>query len=327
MILHSEDRLTFFVDEHRTPTKKFRYDPWMKTLSEEAFFQLYSHGGGTIVLHKFAYKLAERGQRVVIFCEPMWDHDNIISFKSIIDLSSGKVLKWSLPDTLNFPINSTVSVYSNHQQNNVFGTKYNAIWMMGDDQEHSTWEDTETIDAYFSYSTWKTKRKTMPLKTIHYSFDELYKTNNGKRKGFCHILHKYTPKNYESILKHFNSKDISDWKWSGGIDYLREILNEYEYLITFDKHTAMSYLPGLCGCKTIIYNADEHIEWKNMTPEEYRLKHPHRKYGCAFGIEDIEWANNTIDLVPDHLRKMEKEDDKSVDNFIEFWEKKTGLKR
>ena len=28
-------------------------------------------------------------------------------------------------------------------------------------------------------------------------------------------------------------------------------MNEYEYLITFDKHTAMTYLPGLCGCKSI----------------------------------------------------------------------------
>jgi len=64
-----------------------------------------------------------------------------------------------------------------------------------------------------------------------------------------------------------------------------------------------------------------------MTPEEYRLKYPQRKYGCAYGFRDIEWANSTIDLVPDHLREMEKEDDKTVENFIDFWRKKTGIKK
>jgi|10_taG_2_1085330.scaffolds.fasta_scaffold100376_1 hypothetical protein len=332
MILHKEDRLTFLIDQHRVPTRKFRYEPWMKTLKEETFAKMYRHGGGDIAMHKLAYKLAERNHRVVMFCEPMWYHENIISFKSMLHMNSGdgKGMTWFLPEMMQFPLDSTVSVYSNNQPNNHFNTDYNAIWMLTDDYDHSNWKNTKTEDVFFSYSTWKTKKETIPLKAIHYSFDELYKTNNGRRKGFCHFPHKYTPENYDSIIKSFDSDNIYDWKWSGGIDYLREILNEYEYLITFDKHTAMTYLPGLCGCKTIILNTDDDSwpvdddEWKKLTPEEYRLKHPHRKYGCAFGIEDIEWANRTIDLVPDHLKEMEKEDDKTVDNFIRFWKEKTG---
>ena len=306
MILHSEDRLTFLVEVHVTP-------PLDLSKGKESW------RGGDLVMHKLAYKLAERGQRVVIFSEPTFLHENIFFIPS----TNNDDGMWVLNESIQFPLNETISIYPQIQPGQPFKTKFNARWFLSDDLNHS-WIESEN-DAYFNFSTWKTDRSTQHLKAVHYNFENLYKTNNGRRKGFCHFLHKYTPEDYESILKPFNSEDISDWIERGGISYLREKLNEYEYLITFDKHTAMTYLPGLCGCKTILYNAVEHTEWKNMTPEEYRLKHPHRKYGCAFGIEDIEWANKTIDLVPDHLKEMEKEDDKSIDNFIKFWEKKTRI--
>jgi hypothetical protein len=306
MILNSEDRLTFLVEVHVTP-------PLDLSKGKESW------RGGDLVMHKLAYKLAERGQRVVIFSEPTFLHENIFFIPS----TNNDDGMWVLNESIQFPLNETISIYPQIQPGQPFKTKFNARWFLSDDLNHS-WIESEN-DAYFNFSTWKTDRSTQHLKAVHYNFENLYKTNNGRRKGFCHILHKNTPEDYESILKPFNSEDISDWIERGGISYLREKLNEYEYLITFDKHTAMTYLPGLCGCKTILYNAVEHTEWKNMTPEEYRLKHPHRKYGCAFGIEDIEWANKTIDLVPDHLKEMEKEDDKSIDNFIKFWEKKTRI--
>jgi len=309
MILHNEGRLIFLMEVHVTP-------PLDLSKGKESW------RGGDLVMHKLAYKLAERGQRVVIFTEPVFPHENI-SFTPSTYIDDRTF--WSLSEIIQFPLNETISIYPQIQPGQPLNTKFNARWFLSDDLNHP-WIESED-DAYFNFSTWKTDRPTQYLKAIHYNFENLYKTNNGKRKGFCHILYKYTPEDYESILKSFNSENLSDWHDKGGVSYLREKLNEYEYLITFDKHTAMSYLPGLCGCKTIIYNADEHIEWKNMTPKEYRLKHPHRKYGCAFGIEDISWANKTIDLVPDHLKEMQKEDDKTVDNFIEFWEKKTGLKR
>jgi hypothetical protein len=308
MILHSEDRLIFLVEVHVTPPLNF-------SKGEESW------RGGDVVMHKFAYKLAERGQRVVTFSEPMFPHENI-SFITSTYSDDGEM--WFLSERLQFPLNETISVYPEIQPGQPFSTKFNARWFLSDDL-NCPWIESEN-DAYFNFSVFKTDKPTQPLRAIHYNFDELYRTNYDRRKGFCHFLHKNIPENYESILEPFNSEDISDWREQGGISYLREKLNEYEYLITFDKQTVMTYLPGLCGCKSIIYNTDEQIEWKNMTPTEYRINYPHHKFGCAFGIEDIEWANKTIDLVPDHLREMEKLDDKTVDNFIEFWEKKVELK-
>ena len=321
MILHSEDKLTFLVEIHRTPPPDLTSEE-----NSVVWKKLYRYTGGDIVLHRLAYKLAERNQRVVMFTPPMFPHENILVLDSKLKAPTDDDGRdWVLPEKLQYPIKETISVYPEIQPAQPFNTKYNARWFLSDDKNYSSWAESEN-DAYFNFSTWKTDRPTQYLKAIHYNFENLYKTNNGKRKGFCHILYKYTPEDYESILKSFNSENLSDWHDKGGVSYLREKLNEYEYLITFDKQTVMTYLPGLCGCKSIIYNTDEQIEWKNMTPTEYRINYPHHKFGCAFGIEDIEWANKTIDLVPDHLREMEKLDDKTVDNFIEFWEKKVELK-
>jgi hypothetical protein len=321
MILKSDGRLIFLVETHTTPPRDF---------SKGQDLKFGGWRGGDIVLHKLAHNLAKFNQRVLIFTPPLFPHENISVLESYKVDSKDLIHRgadWNLPETLQYPIKETIAVYPEIQPAQPFNTKYIARWFLSDDNNYSTWRDNPN-DVYFSDpEQWHTNKSTLPLKAQYYNFENLYKTNNGRRKGFCHFLHKYTPEDYESILKPFNSEDISDWIERGGISYLREKLNEYEYLITFDKHTAMTYLPGLCGCKTILYNADEHIEWKNMTPEEYRLKYPQRKYGCAYGFRDIEWANSTIDLVPDHLREMEKEDDKTVENFIDFWRKKTGIKK
>jgi hypothetical protein len=42
-------------------------------------------------------------------------------------------------------------------------------------------------------------------------------------------------------------------------------------------------------------------------------------FGVAYGLEDIAWANSTIDLARGHLEELQKIDDKTVDQFIEFW--------
>jgi hypothetical protein len=62
-----------------------------------------------------------------------------------------------------------------------------------------------------------------------------------------------------------------------------------------------------------------------MTPTEYRINNPIQMYGIAYGLDDIAWANRTIDFARDHLKELEIIDNKTVDNFVSYWEKKTGI--
>ena len=60
----------------------------------------------------------------------------------------------------------------------------------------------------------------------------------------------------------------------------------------------------------------------NMTREEFMHKFPLFKYGVAYGMDDIEWANSTKHLVKDYLLELDRESDKWLDMFIENTTKK-----
>jgi len=45
-------------------------------------------------------------------------------------------------------------------------------------------------------------------------------------------------------------------------------------------------------------------------------------FGVAYGWDDISWANSTIGMVRDHLIELEKIDQKTIDEFVKYWELK-----
>ena len=47
-----------------------------------------------------------------------------------------------------------------------------------------------------------------------------------------------------------------------------------------------------------------------------------RKHCLVNGLDDIGWANKTINLVRENIIELEKRDLMTVDNFIKYWEKK-----
>ena len=66
-------------------------------------------------------------------------------------------------------------------------------------------------------------------------------------------------------------------------------------------------------------NIDEDTE---ITPTEFRLNNYLQQYGVAYGWDDLHWANDTIHLTTDYIKELEIIDDKTVDNFINYWKKK-----
>ena len=293
--------------------------------------------GGLVALHKLAFKLAERNNNVFIFCEPEFPHPNIYTIKSTktYDVEFIQGHTW---EPFMYPLHKTISIYPQITRQNPFNTKYVTRWILYDTQEdiESTYE---IDDEYFFYGDFKTFKNVefKQLTVFSYFFDKLYKFNQGKRKTFCHIIHKNTPPGGEEIFEKLGSFDLTHWKTSGGHEYLRDRLNEYEYMLTYDQKTFYSLAAGLCGTKTIILGAGspyvftnnaytESEDYKsNMSPTEYRIRNPIQAFGVAYGWDDITWANKTIDFVPDYLKELEKIDDKTVDRFVNFWNKKLNI--
>jgi len=297
-LLHSPNKLTFIVD----------------TLPSFSF----PKSGGSIVTHKLAYELAERGHHVYIFNSPYYWHENIHvipteSFPTNDGWSS--TYNW---EGFSFNPNRTVSVYTQITWGNPFNTEYVARWILHD-YDPEIWKTYGEKEIFFNYGTFQIPQNTQSqqLTVFDYKFDLYVNLNDKDRKGFGHILHKFTPDWGLDFVKKIGSTEIPNYHGRKSLDYLTYHFNKYEYILTFDYKSYLTTAAALCGTKAIILNPDPKI-----SPLEFRLENPIQKNGVAYGFNDIQHANVTIDFVREGLIKLEKEDKKTVDNFIKFWEEK-----
>lgn len=274
--------------------------------------------GGSIVIHKLAYELAKRENFVYVLNEPFYPHKNIGIIKSQKIEKDGGWWSEFTWENFRFDLGRTISIYPQITWGNPFNTINNTRWILHHYSEEQ-WKTFDKDDYICNFGTFDVPEGTNQTKltVIDYGLDKYKNLNNPNRKGFAHILHKNTPDWGYEFFKNFGSTEIPHFNGKKDLDYLIEEFNKYEYLLTFDDKTYYTVLAALCGTKSIILNDNN-----NLTPTEYRLKNPTQMCGVAYGINDIKWANDTINLVRDNLINLEKEDNKTVDNFVDFWKNK-----
>ena len=66
--------------------------------------------GGIVAMHKLAYKLANYGHNVYIFCEPEYPHENIKIIPSKLTMEEGFVQSYSW-ESFTYPLHTTISIY------------------------------------------------------------------------------------------------------------------------------------------------------------------------------------------------------------------------
>jgi hypothetical protein len=297
-LLHSFDKLTFIVD----------------TLPSFSF----PKSGGSIATHKIAYELAKKGHHVYIFNSSFYEHENIhVIPTESFPFNDGwtSTYKW---EGFNFNPSRTVSVYTQVTWGNPFNTSHIARWMLHD-YDPEIWKTFGKNEFFFNYGTFEIPKNVpfQPLTVFDYGFDKYVNYNDKGRKGFGHILHKFTPDWGVEFLSRIGSTEIPNYHGRKSLEYLTDEFNKYEYILTFDNKSYLTTAAALCGSKSIILNTDP-----NLSPTEYRYKNPIQLYGVAYGFNDIQHANSTIDLVKTNLLELEKKDNKTVDNFINFWREK-----
>ncbi len=260
--------------------------------------------GGVVAMHQLAKILAEKGQKVSMIVRPEYPHRNIYQTTLTDILLSSDELK-----------KNSVVIYPQIVTGNPTKLPNVARWILYHSDEETEKSYGENDEA-FNFGNFKTKlvNSEKKLTVFNYYFNIFENRKYKKRKKFCHLLHKHTPNDGLEILKYLNSEDLGFWKSLGCQDYLSERFNDHEYFLTYDQKSFFPLSAGLCGTKTIILNPD-----KNLTPTEYRLQNPIQMFGVAYGWEDLAWAEQTIHLVPNYLKELEKLDKKTVDSFISFW--------
>lgn len=266
--------------------------------------------GGVLALHKLAYKIASRGHKVTIFTEPEYPHENIV------------VQSNSDENNLNFNFDSdvTVIVPSHNWKNN--GRLQNvarwALYHIDKDDMYNI-EDTDEIFNYGSFNVGN-KNVVKTLTVFDYHEDLFVNQNKSRDKKYCYITNKNHPNNWREIFENYYGADnLTDWK-TKGYSYLADRLNEYEYLLTYDDKSFYSLAATMCGTKVILLGKEGDSNLK------YKLNTPYNLFGVSCGFDDIEWSEKTIGLVPLLVKELKKSDDKTVNDFIKYWEEKINNK-
>lgn len=298
MILKNEEgKLTFIID----------------TLCSISF----ENKGGSIVVHKLAYELANLGHQVYVFNNPFYPHENISIIPTIRRPKDDGWWSEFVWESFEFDLYKTISIYTQVTWGNPFGTKYNCRWILHDydEQQWSTFTNEDLIYnfAFFKVPSGTTQQK---LTTFDYKL-EIFKNIEKERNGYCYILHKFTPDWGYEFLKNFGATNLTQFLLEGKFIELSEEFNKYEYLLTFDYKSYITTAAALCGCKVVIMNPNQ-----NTTPLQFRIENPIQMCGVAYGWDDLEWANQTIHLVKKNLYQLQKMDKLTIINFINFWENK-----
>lgn len=296
MFLNNDNRITFIIDS-------------LCTIG-------FPYKGASFVIHKLAYEIANYGYQVYMFNEPMYPHQNIGVIKTTKEsFDDGWTANFTW-EYFAYDPNKTVTIYTNMTWGNPFNTIHNCRWFLSDYDEDK-W-DTHQNDYIYNIGSFKVPTDNQKKLTIvDYNTEKFFDKKNKDRSGFGYLKHKFTPDWGDEFVNKLGASVIPIYNGQVEIDYLVEEFNKYEYIITFDDKTYYSVLAALCGTKVIVIPQDN-----KLTPTEYRILNPTMMCGVAYGFDDIEWANKTIGLVRENIKSLKKIDQRTIFEFINFWENK-----
>jgi hypothetical protein len=206
-------------------------------------------------------------------------------------------------------IDNTFVIYGETIEGNPLNAKYVIRWILApigicsDTNIFKTWGKNDII-YYFNSETKFINEPNKVIYNIYKLLNIIYinplaeNNNIGGRKEYCFTFRKsYIHKNLELIHPQ-NSVEITSYHTQ--LECIN-IFNQHTYFISYDPLTFLLIISALCGCISIIpkVNNMSKNEWLNITPFNEYIKETgiNTLYGIAYGIEELEFAKNTIHLV------------------------------
>jgi hypothetical protein len=217
--------------------------------------------GGVIALHKLAHNLTLLGEEAYIYTS----------------IKNPDYLGIQTQD--NWMVNDSVVIYPEIVSGNPLGAKRVVRWLLntpgalGGDGKY---EDTDLVYKYVPIF-----KSPVPHKGILRAMDlklDKYVDKGLPRLGQCYTVRKGTNMYLHEQNAIYFDHTISEEK-------LIELFNTTETFICYDELSFLLHQAALCGCDAV---AIPTIECE--TEEAYRNGTDY-KYGVAYGLGDIGWAN------------------------------------
>lgn len=275
------------------------------------------HDGGTVAQYYLASILDELGQNVRIYNSTGIFIQNPIFNKFY---NNGN----------DFPIDdNTVVIYCEGTQGNPLNVKNAVRWMLSELGKNvpyhfvNTWGKDELVYYFNSETKFETYSSNFgniyKLLTCVYINPDIRQTNFIQRDEYCHTFRK----------QHWHTNGIQYCHPDNSFEITRshnqsqciEFFNRYKYFISYDPCTFLTIIAALCGCISIVYpiHGLNKQQWIQTTAanEYVKSKGLDNLYGIAYGLDDLQYACDTIHLVKeqwDDIQKFCKE--KTIVPFI-----------
>ncbi|HCK99404.1 MAG TPA: hypothetical protein DHW42_04780 [Candidatus Marinimicrobia bacterium] len=250
--------------------------------------------GGVTILHKLCHMLNEHGQNAFIW---PWDN-NFEIFNTNGKYNTPLAKREMLPDAI--VIYPEIAVGNPLHANHVVRWILNVPGVIGGD---GVFGKNDMI-YYYSKAFTEGREEDKFLQIIEI-YGDLFRNYNMERSGSCFVRRK--GKNRKIVHDLNDSVEIVNTTPSPA---LVNLFNKRKYFYSYDTATFLSLQAAMCGCISIIVPMDGIClnEWIEMSPT--------RKYGIAYGEENIDHAIRTMHKVKPNLESVENRSIKQLEDFI-----------
>jgi predicted O-linked N-acetylglucosamine transferase (SPINDLY family) len=217
---------------------------------------------------------------------------------------------------------NTVVVYPEVTFGNPLKANYVVRWILCELGIHCpqniymTWGKNDFVYHYCTYNPDKDVKNYNILAPLY--LNPALKNHGKSRDGYCHIIRK--AHKFHNPLKYIHPQDSLFLDDNLSQEILIDILNRKEYLISYDPYSFIPFMAALCGCIPVVIpiTGTTKKEWfKSLSLSTILEQHGQNELkGIAYGLEELEYARNTLHEVRHQQEIHVRYGEQSVRRFI-----------
>lgn len=265
-----------------------------------------SNSGGIICLGYLCHLLNEIGEKAFMVTTNDKSLEYFDNDDSNLNLNMPILKKNEIDD-------ETTIIYPEIVDNNPLGAKNVVRWLLHRPGFHTGRINFGKDDLIVAHT--KTHQGTYEIDERHilnikYIMDNIYYNKNLEKTKTCYSIRKGRKSKPNLKLVHQKDSICIDGKSHQEIS---DIFNKSHTFISYDTYSTFSLYAALCGTTSIVI-PDENVSKKDWYHDVRDT------YGIAYGLEDIEYANQTRDLLYQNINIQKQSNIDMVKNFVSLCE-------
>jgi hypothetical protein len=249
--------------------------------------------GGGIVLHKLCHILNELGYDAYLY--PTLKLNGQINHFILNENYSTKIAESLDPE-------NDIVIYPEIEPGNPFECKniiryiLNKFHLPEYDNNIATWNENDYW-LYFHEHFYDGLKEPNYLHIIDPKLDTFKNYGLERKIESCFTYRKKS--NEKESLNLIHPSNSIEIQYGTPDEELINLFNTCKRFYSYDTETYLNVLAAQCGCESII------VPYKDVLKETIVQTQPSFKYGIAYGLDDLEYANSTRHLLINHLQNLE----------------------